>query len=170
MKQDIATDQKLEKICPDLAARWVLVRKRLFDSIGMQIRVTEALRSFAMQFEVWAKGRTRLATGSWVISDPSKVISYAVPGASFHQFGLAIDSCFQGKDPYLEKMDMKEAREKWELFGKYCHEEGLDWGGYWKRPDKPHCEKRYGLSIHSIQIIHENSGLKAVWKECMSTL
>ncbi len=166
MMVDRDTEIKLGCICPDFAERWKWVRDQMWQIHGRQIRITEGLRTFAQQWDVWNQGRLKDKDGSWVICDMKKVVTYAKPGESYHQYGLAVDSCFSGGDPYLMKIARSDAQTLWNQFGLLCGNKGLTWGGSFKHPDQPHCEITYGLSIHSIQIIYEDKGIKGVWEKC----
>lgn len=170
MMDDPKTDWKLMKVCPDVALRWRAARQAMWDQVGKQIRVTDGFRDFAEQWEVWSKGRFKNHQGNWEIRNKKLVVTYAMPGQSLHQYGLAIDSCFMGEDPYLEKLPKSESAILWQLYGKSLHAQGLDWGGYWKIPDRPHCQLMYGLSLHTIQMIYEEHGLGAVWEKCKNAL
>lgn len=164
---DPSTEMKLTAVCPDVALRWKNVRDEMWTLYQLQIKVTEGLRTFSQQWDDWGKGRLKdKNTGEWVICDVRKVITYAMPGQSFHQYGLALDSCFMGPDPYLEHIHPDDSEKFWAEYGRLCRKHGLQWGGDWKHPDRPHCEMTYGLSIDEIQIIYEDLGIKGVWQKC----
>lgn len=166
MMIDKSTELKLGSVCPDVAARWLTIRQQMWDTHGRQLKVTEGLRTFAQQWDTWSQGRLKDKDGTWVICDIRKVVSYAKPGESFHQYGLAIDSAFLGEDPYLSKIHESDCNSLWNQYGFLCVKNGLTWGGSFKHPDRPHCEITYGLSIHNIQIIYEDRGIKGVWEKC----
>lgn len=172
MMDDPRTDFKLTKVCPDVGERWKAARKAIWEKVGRQIRVTDGMRSFAEQWAIFGKGRLKEKDGTWLICDKKLVVTHAMPGQSFHQFGLAIDSCFMGDDPYLAKLHRPETDMLWNLYGEAVKAQGMMWGGDWKQPktDRPHCEIDYGLSIHTIQMVYEDHGLKAVWEKCKNTL
>lgn len=168
MMEDLSTDWKLKKVYPDLAKRWLSVRLKIFKDFGKQIGVTEGLRTFSDQWSIWALGRKREIGGAWTIIDPSQVRTFAQPGFSLHQYGLGIDICFRGGDPYLLKLPKGDAIEFFNQYGLACKEQGLEWGGDWAKPktDRPHCQITYGLSIHAIQILYEDQGIAGIWKKC----
>lgn len=166
MIADPVTATRLRSVFPDLAKRWRSVCDQLWKEHAVQIRVSDGFRSFAEQLKCYSQGRKKIADGSWIVTDLSKVVTYAMPGESFHNFGLALDSCFHGDDPYLSNDPQGEIL--WEEFGKACQKQSLTWGGLWegKKKDRPHCEISYGLSIHNLYIINERDGLQAVWDRC----
>lgn len=119
----------------------------------MKMRMTEGLRSSAVQAERFAQGRTK----------PGPIITRAAPGYSFHEYGLAFDSCFIGPDPYLEKHKDKEYC--WKEFGRLAVANGLMWGGNFRSfKDKPHCEKSFGLTISELRDLSATLTLTDLYK------
>lgn len=166
MIYDRKTEERLETVMPVLSTRWKQVAKDMWDLHKIQIKVTCGMRTFSEQWGEWGKGRLKEKNGTWVICDIRKVVTYAKPGQSYHNYGLALDSCFMGSDPFLERIDKGDAIKLWNEYGRLCKVNGLEWGGDWKRPDRPHCELTFGQSYHDVQIVYENLGLKAVWAKC----
>ena len=142
----------------------------MYDLHVYQIRVSDGLRSFGRQWEYWGKGRTKDKSGRWKVTDSAKIVTYAVPGQSYHQYGMAIDTCFMGNDPYLSTIPIGECEKLWNEYGRLCIVHGLQWGGNFKKPDRPHCQVTYGLSIHAVQIIYEDKGIKGVFERCRAFL
>mgnify|MGYP001588100493 FL=1 len=94
-------------------------------SAKLRVKLTDGLRSFAEQDELYAQGRTK----------PGKVVTMAKGGQSIHQFGLAADFCF------LTSKGEATWDGDWRLFGKMVRGVGLEWGGDWKRfVDRPHVQ------------------------------
>lgn len=166
MIPDPVSESRLKLVLPDLAIRWRRVAQAMWNQHERQMRVTDGYRSFGDQWKYWSAGRLKDKNGDWIICDGAKVITHALPGESFHNYGLALDSCFMGDDAYLGKDP--HGHNLWEEYGRLCLENSLVWGGNWKgmRNDRPHCEITYGLSIHAVQILYEDGGLKAVWNKC----
>jgi hypothetical protein len=168
---DKDTELRLCLVYPDLAVRWRRVASDMLDLYRMPIRVTEGLRSFSRQWELFSIGRKREKSGVWVITDPKKIVTRSQPSQSLHTYGLAVDSCFLGPDPYLDKLPKEKKQYYWDLFGSLVRTHGLTWGGDWNGNgikekndfDMPHCQITYGLSIHDIQILYEYNGIKSVW-------
>lgn len=165
-----ATEYKLLEVFPDIAVRWRRVANDLYNLHRMEIKVTDGLRDFSKQYELYAKGRIREKNGIWTVVDPTKVVTYAKPGSSYHQYGLAVDTCFTGSDPYLLKMRPEESDFYWAEFGRFVVAHGLKWGGEFKTPDRPHSELGYGMKVTYIQEIYEYGGLRAVWMKCNQIL
>lgn len=133
------------------------------------MRATEGIRTFTRQGELYAQGRTA----------PGRVVTYALPGYSTHHYGIAVDSCFAGKNPYpnLSDPDKKkrlEAEKLWGAFRKFAQSNGLRCGGDWNGNgkvdrgdfDQPHVELCYGgMSIEQMLKLYKHGGLQAVWAE-----
>ena len=90
---------------------------------GIDLRVVSSFRDMDKQAALYAKGRN----GS------GKKVTNAPPGFSYHNYGLAVDvvEYKNGKPNWKSK--------NWNTIGKLGKEQGLVWGGDWKRlVDKPH--------------------------------
>lgn len=169
---DSRTEFKLSKVCPDVAIRWKEAAKYLLEHFGRQMGVTDGYRSYSEQWSVYSKGRLKDKNGHWIVCDSKLVVTHAMPGQSLHNFGLAIDSCFLGDDPFLDKLPRAEANALWDVYGKAVKAQGLEWGGDWQgaKNDRPHCQMSYGLSIHTLQMVYEDKGIPGVWEKCKNTL
>jgi peptidoglycan LD-endopeptidase CwlK len=154
---DKETSKKLQLVYPDLKVRIIRVYNDFYNRHKIRLKATEGLRDFARQAELYAKGRT--APGSIVTNAPS--------GSSLHEFGCALDSCFNSGDPYLEQLSKRDARLAafyWSEFGRFSKLNGLFWGGDFKSiSDRPHVELTYGLTLKDIQKLFQHGGIQAVW-------
>lgn len=74
---------------------------------------------------MYAQGRTA----------PGSIVSYAPPGDSFHQYGLAGDVVPRA---YRNLPDWNPSGPLWPKLGAIGKSLGLVWGGDWKKPDRPH--------------------------------
>lgn len=92
---------------------------------GHSIRITEGYRSLTRQDVLYSQGRTT----------SGRIVTNAKPGESLHNYGVAFDICFTGKNPY-------PTNEKvWKEIGQIGKELGFEWGGDWKTfRDMPHFE------------------------------
>lgn len=106
-------------------------------AIGAPMRPTDGLRTTGQQTLLFAKGR---------FGDTGPIVTHCdgLHVLSNHQkkadgFGHAVDSCFTGPDPYLEKHP--KGQDLWAAYGACCKALGLKWGGeFTTLVDKPHCE------------------------------
>ncbi len=128
-----------------------------------RMRVTDGLRSFQNQFELFKRGREETAEG-WRIVEPKKVVTNAPAGFSFHAYGLAVDCAFTGTDPYLERLPDR-GEFLWSEFGRLSVAHGLTWGGNFKTlVDRPHVEMPLGLSLTDCLSLYERGGIEAIWE------
>lgn len=102
-----------------------------------KIRITQGLRTFKEQDELYAIGRTK----------PGKKVTNAKAGQSIHNYGLAVDICLMidGKTASWDSAkdwDKDQVADWYEcvkIFAKY----GWEWGGNWKTfKDLPHFENK----------------------------
>lgn len=116
---------------------------------GFTLLVTQGLRTFAEQNELFAQGRSR----------PGKIVTNAKGGNSFHNFGLAVDFCFivNGEASWQDSL--------YKNIGIWAHLVGLEWGGNWKSiKDFPHVQLTNGLKITDCLKCHIVGGIKEVWE------
>lgn len=145
-----ADEKKLELLYPDAARRFCAVLNKM-KALGTPMRITEGLRSIAKQEELYAKGRTNLTF---------PIVTRAKPGFSYHNYGLAVDMCFQGKIPYPTE------DAAWYPFLEALKEEGLTAGAFFPHlRDLPHSQISYGLDINQIKALYDEGGLKLVWSK-----
>lgn len=103
------------------------------EKAGLDILVTQGLRTYAEQDALYAQGRTK----------PGKIVTNARGGYSYHNFGLAFDFCLieNGKAVW-------SVNSKWMKFVSICKKHGFEWGGDWKSfKDYPHFQMTGGLSL-----------------------
>lgn len=155
MDLDAVSAERLKGVYPDLAVRWRRVAEDMWGAHRRALRVSEGIRSLEAQAALYAKGRTT----------PGAIVTYSKPGESFHHYGLALDSCFLGADPFLEKEPRAELY--WREYGRFATAHGLTWGGGWSRfVDRPHVQLAYGLTLTQIKEIYSYKGLDSVWAKC----
>lgn len=112
--------------------------------IMKKVFITCTYRDREYQAELYSRGRNEQG----VIVDPKKIVTYAKPGTSRHNFeidgrpaSLAFDVAFRpDANPFDAETIPKGAtwNGRWWLLGKLAAHVGLEWGGNWRRPDKPH--------------------------------
>jgi peptidoglycan L-alanyl-D-glutamate endopeptidase CwlK len=111
------------------------VEKVLADAekAGLDILISQGLRTFAEQQRLFDQGRTK----------PGKVVTNAEPGESYHNFGLALDfvTVVKGKAVWA-------VGKEWKRFVAISKKHGFEWGGDWKTfQDNPHLQLTGGLSL-----------------------
>lgn len=120
------------------------------DKAGLPMRSTSGFRTLAEQDKLYEQGRAH----------PGRIVTNARAWESAHNYGLAVDLCFRGKDPYAEKNP-----KLWDTVGILCEKFGLEWGANWKSfPEKPHVQLLYGFTIKELkEIIDKGGDLTTVW-------
>jgi D-alanyl-D-alanine carboxypeptidase/LysM domain len=143
------SDRLLAKLAPPLALLGTQLMRDCHAE-GVSIRIQEGFRSWSVQDETYAKGRTA----------PGHIVTYARGGESFHNFGLAFDIVLldaSGRPTW-------DARNPgWATAGRLGVALGLRWGGHWKRlKDLPHFELRVPLSLEECRRLYP-LGLDKIW-------
>ena len=150
----ILAHKRLKGVHPDLAAKMARLIELAAED-GLQLRVTQGVRTFAQQDALYAKGRTT----------KGPKVTNARGGYSKHNYGLAADVCV---------LDPKTGKVTWEGkyydgLGKYAKAVGLTWGGSWSRfPDRPHFELKGLPPTRTLLATYKAAGggqrgIKAVW-------
>lgn len=115
--------------------------------LKLEVRLTSGLRSLLEQKKLFEAGR----------SEPGGIKTHNL--LSMHNYGLAADFCFRGKDPYPSNEDL------WKIFRQEAEKQGLSWGGMWKTlVDKPHLECSFGIPRASLDMTFHKEGLRGVWE------
>jgi peptidoglycan L-alanyl-D-glutamate endopeptidase CwlK len=147
---DQATENRLKNVHPELARRVTLLLVN-FAIKGVEMRVTQGLRTYAEQDAIFAQGRN---------GHKGKIVTNAKGGQSFHNFGIAVDLC-----PFVDGKARFDDEKAFDSIGEEALIVGLEWGGNWKKiKDRPHIQLG-GISIKECQALYSKGGLKAVWAE-----
>ncbi|MBN2664518.1 MAG: M15 family metallopeptidase, partial [Bacteroidales bacterium] len=136
-KVDAENEQKIKQLHPKLrfkARKFISNAKRK----GYDLRITESLRTFDRQNNLYAQGRTT----------SGQIVTNAKAGSSFHNYGLAID-VVDRKNGY---------NTNWAEIGKIGKKAGFTWGGDWQGfTDRPHFQIDLGYKISELLQLY-NSG------------
>jgi peptidoglycan L-alanyl-D-glutamate endopeptidase CwlK len=119
---------------PTLVAKLKLVHGAM-GLLGWPMRATEGVRTLARQKQLWNQGRT---TPGRIVTNCDGVIKVSNHQPKADKLGYAVDSCFLGQDPYLEKYGAHI--QIWAAFGANLEAVGLAWGGRFHGLDMPHAE------------------------------
>jgi len=140
--------RNLKDLHPDI--RWRA--EKLIENPPVPMLIYFTLRTFDEQQELWEQGRSK----------PGKIVTNAKAGQSYHNYGLAFDSCpvdENGQPKWEDTNGFNVIGEAGECFG-------LQWGGRWVGfKDRPHLQISYGFTCHELKIFHELGGLTRVWQE-----
>jgi len=129
---------KLEDLDPDVQE----MAQKLIDACaaeGVTIKITHTHRTFQEQWEIYQQGRSK----------PGKKVTSAPPGYSWHNYRRAFDVAIVSYPGDLTPHDLYDGN--WEKIGTLAESLGLDWGGRWKHPDKPHLEHHGGETLASLR-------------------
>ncbi|MDC3417126.1 M15 family metallopeptidase [Aquibacillus salsiterrae] len=115
------------------------------DSIGINIVITDGLRSYAEQDAIYARGRTK----------PGNIVTNAQAGESYHNYGLAIDFALRVGDDVIWDITYdgnQNGKSDWMEVVALAKKLGFSWGGDWQgAPDYPHLQMEFGLSIWELR-------------------
>ena len=110
------------------------------------ILITDDYRSHEEQDKLYDKGR-RI---------PGQVVTHAMGGESYHNFGLAVDFALQLENGHviwdIEYDGNKNGQSDWFEVAEIAKELGFQWGGDWRSfKDYPHLQMDFGLTINDLQ-------------------
>jgi peptidoglycan L-alanyl-D-glutamate endopeptidase CwlK len=111
------------------------------------VRVVQGLRTFDEQQKLYDQGRIT----------PGKIVTNAMPGSSFHQYGLAIDYALlydKDKNGKFEELSWNVTKDAdadkiadWAEVSRIFIKQGWEWGGNWRTfKDLPHVQKSFGYT------------------------
>ena len=95
------------------------------------MKIVQGVRTTEQQQALYAKGRTEKGPKVTNCDGEMKRSNHQVKEDGY---GHAVDCAFVGLEPFSES-------HPWHLYGAAVREQGLAWGGDWKRfKDRPHAE------------------------------
>ena len=154
---DTVSETRLALVHPTLAG---LVRQMsdLLIAQGVNVRVTQGLRTWDQQQALYDQGRTV----------PGKIVTNAKPGYSWHNFGLAVDLV-----PMLDTgPDWNDQHPTWKQMLAAGQQVGLAEGALWHTfRDEPHFQWTGVLPVspdNETRALYQASGLDAVWAKAAS--
>ncbi|MGE7921080.1 M15 family metallopeptidase [Viridibacillus sp. NPDC093762] len=116
------------------------------DEIDIDVMITEGLRPFEKQNELYNQGRTT----------KGNIVTNSKGGESFHNYGLAFDYAIKNANGGIE-WDIEydgnhNGKSDWFEVAEIAKELGFEWGGDWKQfKDYPHLQMTFGLNIPMLQ-------------------
>ncbi len=128
--------RRIEDLHPDVQEH-VKAWLNACEYAGLDILITNTLRTIAEQNALYAKGRT----------EPGNRVTNAKGGYSFHNYGLAIDFC-----PMVNGICAWTRIDLFDKAGRLAKKFGFEWGGDWENfKDRPHIQMRFGLHIKDLR-------------------
>jgi peptidoglycan L-alanyl-D-glutamate endopeptidase CwlK len=154
--------RSLDELHPDLRDRVVLLLEQA-KAHGILLVVVQGFRSMEEQALIYAKGRTRPGEPCRHLMPPrvrdvgkcrehpfGATVTNAPPGHSWHEAGRAVDLAFRTGSKGVSWTG------PWESVGAMAEAVGLQWGGRWKSPDRPHVELRDPHGLTAAILEHED--------------
>ena len=145
-----ASDPRLVNVCPRLAGLVLQVANLMPEPL----RTIAGFRDWKAQERLWEQGRL---SGGTIVTD-------ARPGASWHEFGLAVDL---GIIRLLGEPGWAPEDPAWAQMGEIGKSLGLFWGGdFIHNPDRPHFQLTGSFPESpndEVRQILQAEGLAAVW-------
>lgn len=124
------TSRSLDDLLPQVSVLAAKLIRQARDS-GFPVKVTATLRTPEEQDELYAQGRTA----------PGRIVTQASGHQSYHVSGRAFDVVF-----ILDDGRTVDWNGPWEDLGAIGEGLGMEWGGRWHHPDRPHFQLTEGLN------------------------
>jgi len=154
-KMDKTTLKRIKLLHPAIKAEVFEAYKFVNNNLlgrGVRLRFAYTLRSFDLQNELYAQGRTKLWDNN---GNRLGKITNAKGGQSYHNYGLAFDIVLlldKDRDGNFEEASWNTVADfdgdgiaDWMEVIDYFKNIGWTWGGDWKNfVDKPHLQKTFG--------------------------
>lgn len=141
----LTSEKRLALVHPELRRR-VRATVRAAEADGIELIVTQGLRTLAEQQRLYDKGRVIPPIGNRYI------VTKAKPGSSWHNYGLAVD--LAPLDAF-GKLTWEDKHPGWAAIGKHGRAAGLEWGGDWESfVDRPHLQLRAGMTLAQAAMLY----------------
>ncbi len=162
MKELQRINRRLEGLDRDVAEKALLLIVLAADQ-GIPVRLTSTLRTLPQQEALYAQGRLsraevnrlRQVAGWPALSalERNRMVTNARPGDSWHNWGRAFDLV-----PMQRHQNLLPhwASPWWKKLGELGKAVGLEWGGEWRKPDRPHFQD---TGIKSLAMLKQEAGL-----------
>ena len=102
---------------------------------GIHLIVTQTYRTPAEQAALYAQGRTA----------PGHIVTHAPSGYSWHEYRRAFDVAIKSFPGDQTPGNLWDG--PWETVGDMGEALGLEWGGRWRHPDRPHFQHTGGFTL-----------------------
>jgi LAS superfamily LD-carboxypeptidase LdcB len=110
-------------------------------ALNIELLVPQAYRTFPQQQAIYNQGRTT----------PGPIVTEALAGESYHNYGLAADVAPKGLDGNpLWKYNFA-------VLVPFAAKYGITWGGHFPDPDVDHFEMKLGYKWHQLLVMY-NAG------------
>jgi hypothetical protein len=140
---DSVSERNIEKLHPKVRDKAREFINKVEKDLGIKLRATSTLRTYAEQDKLYAQGRTT----------KGGIVTNAKGGQSNHNFGTALDVV-----PIVNgQADWKTTADTWNKIAIIGKGLGFQWGGDWKGlVDKPHFEMQFGNTLAQLRQKYES--------------
>lgn len=140
---------KVSQAHKEVLARGIEMVKRCHAE-GIYVLFTDGLRTNVDQAILYGKGRNSYIYNGKQYGNPKAgKVTNALPGTSFHNYGLALDFVLTDENA---RQVFWTRNKKWERAAAIAKELGFTWGGDWKGfVDNPHIQYDGGLTLAQIK-------------------
>ena len=140
---DSVSERNIEKLHPKVRDKAREFINKVEKDLGIKLRATSTLRTYAEQDKLYAQGRTTMGG----------IVTNAKGGQSNHNFGTALDVV-----PIVNgQADWKTTADTWNKIAVIGKGLGFQWGGDWKGlVDKPHFEMQFGNTLAQLRQKYES--------------
>jgi peptidoglycan L-alanyl-D-glutamate endopeptidase CwlK len=174
------TATRVGELHPVFQSRFTQLDQRLAESsLAIQLRLTQGIRTWAGQDELYAKGRTTPGVdckhggvvrpvGSCPQHPLGLPVTKAKGGESAHNFGYAGDAVPNDPDFPDWHGDWSGGDERWKVFLATAKECGFAEGAEWRTfPDAPHLylPELPATPDDNMRYLYREGGLAAVWRD-----
>jgi LAS superfamily LD-carboxypeptidase LdcB len=132
---DTVSQKRISELDTRVQAATVDFINEVEETAGVTLRVVQGYRTFEEQDALYAQGRTQ----------PGPIVTNARGGQSYHNYGLAIDVAGLNANGSINwKINYVQISK----IAKYY---GFEWGGNFSRPDRPHFQMTFGLTVEQLE-------------------
>jgi peptidoglycan LD-endopeptidase CwlK len=155
---DSVSEARLAEVYPPLADK-IRTMSEMLSTENIDIRVVQALRTWAQQDALYAQGRTV----------PGNIVTNVQGGCSYHNFGLAVDcvpSIYGPDQPF--NPDWNPQHPTWKRMEAVGVSLGLDSGAEWRSfPDAPHFQLTGSYPENepndTVRQLFKDDGMTVLW-------
>ncbi|QUY40351.1 peptidoglycan-binding protein [Acaryochloris marina] len=139
---DDVTQERITTLHPTMQDEVIRFINRVDAELGIELRVTDAFRTFEEQDQLYQQGRNGNAGG---------IVTNAEGGESYHNYGLAVDVV------EIKDGQANYGGDYWSQIAEIGKSEGLEWGGDFNNfVDQPHFQLTYDRSPGQLNELYES--------------
>lgn len=152
MPADLVERINLDQLYPDFLERLLALLAEARNE-GHDFYAISGFRPYTEQAKLYFQGRTA----------PGKIVTWARPGNSYHNFGLAADLCYDA-DILKPNLQPNWRVEAYDILGTLAPRHGLEWAGNWvEHRECPHVQLPIRTPLLTVRGAFEAKGLQAAW-------